>query len=281
MTTIETIPDLTKIEYSSFVFSGGELQVRITNPTSVSTANAIKIHADLVNSNAIFELAFLTDAIRRININPFVPIHLECPYFPAARQDRVMEFGESLSVKVMCDFINSLNFASVTVWDAHSDVTLALLNRVTNIGPERFLDSVLTPNMQKFYCVVSPDAGAMKKVAKVAKKFGVPMITASKIRDTNTGAITGTEIHIPNELIGHKFLIVDDICDGGKTFIELAKAIRLAIHGDNSIELYVTHGIFSKGLDVLVDAGISTIYTANRFPNVEKDNPYLNIVKKG
>jgi ribose-phosphate pyrophosphokinase len=173
-----------------------------------------------------------------------------------------------------------LNFESVTLWDVHSDVALALLNNVTNVEPEYFLGSILSGGKKDKYVLVSPDAGAMKKVAKIAKIFNCPMITASKIRNPQNGEITGTEIHIPNEFIGRKFLIVDDLIDGGRTFIELAKAIRTANNGEaTSIDLYVTHGIFSKGIDVLHDAGICNIYTANPFPTVDLTNPYLIVVK--
>jgi ribose-phosphate pyrophosphokinase len=50
-------------------------------------------------------------------------------------------------------------------------------------------------------------------------------------------------------------VIVDDICDGGRTFLEIAKTIRskkrnISIFGDK-IYLVVTHGIFSAGFDEL------------------------------
>jgi len=279
MTKIEVIPRMTKIEFTSFIFSGGEVQVRISNPNDVVDANILRITAELVNSNSIFELALLVDAIRRIN--PSIAIHLVCPYFPAARQDRVCAAGEALALRVMTDFINSLNFNEVEVWDVHSDVSLALLNRVKNFGPEHFLHDVL---INENYVLVSPDAGAMKKVAKVAKTFNVSMITATKIRNPKNGEISGTEIHLPIESHFKKFLIVDDICDGGRTFTELAKAINMHHNMDTGvpakIELYVTHGIFSKGLDVITDSGISIIYTANPFPEVDLTNSHLKFLKK-
>jgi ribose-phosphate pyrophosphokinase len=54
-------------------------------------------------------------------------------------------------------------------------------------------------------------------------------------------------------------LIVDDICDGGRTFIEAAKL--LYIEGVNNVYLYVTHGLFTKGIQILYDAGIKRIFT--------------------
>lgn len=286
--------------YTVIPFSGGEVHVRI-NEWKTEHFDVV-IEANLTDSAKIMELVMLVDAFRRID--PTVKLHLVTPYLPYARQDRVCTEGEALAVRVMADLINSLNFETVEVWDVHSDVSIAVLNRADNIGPETFLENVLGRNRYREsatqYVLVSPDAGAMKKVTKVSKKFNLPMLTASKIRDPKTGEITGTEIHIPEEHYTKTFLIVDDICDGGRTFTELAKAIKTEVgrgayekaaallprgtYGTFAapivpVELYVTHGIFSKGLDVITEAGIRHIYTANPFPNVDLNNPNLTVVQ--
>lgn len=269
-------------EYTTRKFSGGEIQVRLTDGEDIlpSRSNSAYITANLTNSDSIMELANLVDAFRRCD--PHIFLHLICPYLPYARQDRVCAPGESLALRVMCDLINSMNFESVEIWDVHSDVALALLNASSNIGPERFLSTIINEasEAKKNLALVAPDAGAVKKVSKVAKEYDLPMVTAMKIRNPKTGEITGTEIHIPKELLGHSFLMVDDICDGGRTFIELAKAIRTAAPKAAEIDLYVTHGIFSKGLSVLTGAGISHVYTANPFPEVDVTNTQLKMVEQ-
>ena len=78
-------------------------------------------------------------------------------------------------------------------------------------------------------------------------KKGQEYRLASKIRDTKTGYITETKLQ--GEVRGRDVLIFDDICDGGRTFIELAKSLKAK--GAKKISLYITHGIFSKGKDVL------------------------------
>jgi ribose-phosphate pyrophosphokinase len=75
-------------------------------------------------------------------------------------------------------------------------------------------------------------------------------ITATKV-DSNTSTFVGSN---------KRFLIVDDICDGGRTFTELAKVLKKWT--DMPVDLYVTHGIFSKGMSVF-DGLIDNIYCAN------------------
>lgn len=236
-------------------FSGGEMHVRLTNVSLMS--GECTITALVRSSDDLMVVLLLTDACRRAGAEN---VYLVLPYLPYARQDRVCAHGEALSLRVMCDLINAQKYSEVRVWDVHSDVALALLDRVLNIGPTRFLKHASDLDDTNTV-LVAPDAGAIKKVAVVAKALHMPYVRADKTRDAATGEITGTVIY--SEHIGDKdFLIVDDICDGGRTFIELAKVLRPLTRG--AVKLYVTHGIFSKGVDVF-DGLIDQVYVANSF----------------
>lgn len=59
-------------------------------------------------------------------------------------------------------------------------------------------------------------------------------------------------------------MIIDDICDGGATFIDLAR--QLSKCDPKSITLFVTHGIFRNGTNDLYDAGITRIITTDSLP---------------
>jgi ribose-phosphate pyrophosphokinase len=120
------------------------------------------------------------------------------------------------------------------------------------------------------YTLVSPDAGATKKTLKVAQHYeGLKVINCDKIRDTMTGEITGTYVNWGFSMKEMRLLIVDDICDGGMTFIKIAEAVQK--FKPKSIDLYVTHGIFSKGLEPLLDAGIRRVYTTDSFDQPRHD----------
>lgn len=248
------------VEANIFRFPGGEMQVRIKTFDYYSGRISPTIYAPIRSSDDVMTLLLLTDAVRRAFPNH--PIHLICPYLPYARQDRVCYAGEALSLRVMCDLLNMQDYASIEVWDVHSDVAIALLNRATNIPASAFIwGAAHTSYLNGKVVLVSPDAGAIKRVSQCSTELDRPMVLARKIRDPNTGHITGTEVQ--SDHIGDKnFLIVDDICDGGRTFIELATVLRPLTNGQ--IHLYVTHGIFSAGFDVL-RGHIAHIYTPNSF----------------
>jgi ribose-phosphate pyrophosphokinase len=257
------------IDYKRSIFPGGELFVRISNPNFYDPKDIV-IQGNIETANDIMELLLLVDALDRTY--PGTARELVCPYFPYARQDRVMVPGESLSVAIMASIINSCAFHKVTIWDAHSDVTPALLHRVTNIPQDdllaRFMQNEPYSSFLKECMLVAPDAGAAKKTFKIAQSYVMEMVQAEKIRDVKTGDIKAT--YIPADLKGTKrnYLIVDDICDGGRTFIELAKVIKKEAEPGCEIYLYVTHGIFSKGLNVFKGL-IDGIFCPNVFSSVD------------
>ena len=66
------------------------------------------------------------------------------------------------------------------------------------------------------------------------------------------------------------YLIVDDIIDGGRTFIELSKELVRKGIDKSQINLYVTHGIFSKGFTEL-DKHFNKVYCHNVWPDALSD----------
>ncbi len=261
MITIQTLQQgkpAQDVALRQFAFPGGEIQVQVQ--AEVAPADGLRINAHLATAADVMALLMTTDALRRAY--PGLPLTLRMPYVPYARQDRVCNPGEALGARVFCDLINAQNYAQVVVMDPHSDVTPALLNRVAIEEVAPLIGRVVASLGD--VALVAPDAGARKRVQALAKQLGgLPVVFAEKVRDTRTGEIVATSV--VGELPNSKLLVVDDICDGGRTFIELAAALKdkQAAQGlDQSLFLYVTHGIFSKGLDVL-----TPLYTQVFTPN--------------
>ena len=250
-----------EIQFKSFTFSGGEPHI-IINP-NFDMSRSITVSHRLNSFNDLGLLCLAVDALHRLEAKLETLI---IPYFPSARQDRVMVKGEPLSVKVYADIINALNFKKVIVFDAHSEVTLAVLNNCELITNHKFVEKVVQ-EIGNNVILISPDGGALKKIYKVSEFLGgIEVIECSKSRDVKTGKLTGFKVYA-DDLQGKDCLIVDDICDGGGTFIGLAEELR----NKNAGKLYlaISHGIFSNGFDDL--NCFERIFTTDSFKNMESD----------
>lgn len=156
------------------------------------------------------------------------------PYIPHARQDRTKTQEDVFTLKYFCEIINSLNFPVVLVRDAHSNVSLALLNNVSEMPITNYvLDAIFSAQADALFF---PDEGAMKRYSG---EFDIPYAFGMKKRDWSTGKIQGLDIINAEAVAGKNVLIVDDICSKGSTFFYSAKALRAA--GAKSVSLYVTH----------------------------------------
>lgn len=264
------------IDYNKFKFSGGENHIAIKDVNKVKGINEMVITSSIKSSDDLMYTLMATDAIKHINND--IKIKLFCPYTPYARQDRLMKLGEPLSMKVFADIINQQGYRQVTIFDPHSDVSTALIDRVQALNNYNFVEFAFRKitglaGDQIYYatsdiCLVSPDLGAYKKIVKLADKLDFVdkknIITNIKIRDTDNGKIIKSELigNVKNKIC----FIVDDIIDGGATFLQLAKDLKEG--GALSVHLIVSHGIFSKGYDKLFD-DIDSIYTTDSFYDVD------------
>ena len=212
-------------------------------------------------------------------------MELYLPYIPHARMDRVKSNEDVFTLKYFCEVINSLNFRRVWVMDAHSNVSLALLNNVKQMSvQDTIYDAVykLTCELcggydhqermkaQADLVVFFPDEGAMKRYSDMINDM--PYAFGIKKREWATGKILGLDI-MNAELVKDKnVLIIDDICSRGGTFLHSAKALKAA--GANRIFLYVTHaektmveGEMYNNLDL-----VERIYTTDSIFNIEWDD---------
>ncbi|MCL2633679.1 MAG: ribose-phosphate pyrophosphokinase [Oscillospiraceae bacterium] len=165
-----------------------------------------------------------------------VDISLYMPYIPHARMDRVKKVSEVFTLKHFCAFINSMSFSKVTVRDAHSSVSLAMINNVVQEPITepivKLVKKLLNP---KTDIVFYPDEGSCKRYTEILK---FPYAFGIKNRNWEDGSIMGLDIHgdVPK---GANVLIIDDISSYGGTFLNSAKKLKKL--GAGSIYLYVTH----------------------------------------
>ena len=159
-------------------------------------------------------------------------IHLYVPYILGARSDRKFEEGSNNYLKtVICPVLNRLGLQSITNMDSHSDVLEACLNNFRKQNNHKLVKWALEDinnklDAQENTVFISPDQGAAKKIYKVLEHVnykGDPII-CSKQRDEK-GNLTKVLVPLDKDQIGKDCVIIDDICDGGATFINIAKAI--------------------------------------------------------
>lgn len=229
---------LTTDEYAknlagSFTFPGGEHHLRdfpdfgesVTWLADVRGAGA----DDLIK-------AALWANIAHQRQQPFV---LMLPYLPAARSDR----GEPEGARVYADLINSFNPQQVIGIDAHSPKIGRYLRNLTALdaNPPLMQALLAADHLGRYDGVIAPDKGAVDRAGSVAEILGADLYRAEKKRDFGTGEILGIEM--VDYLSKHgRYLVVDDICDGGGTFKGLAN--ETGLH-HTQLGLWVTHGIFS------------------------------------
>lgn len=184
----------------------------------------------------------LRDKTRRV-------VDLYMPFLPYGRQDKETS---TTSTFAKWPFLYALApYYLITTYDAHSPCW-----QVKDIQPTEFFKHAMKDSQADLVCF--PDMGAAERYLKMSTGL---YTTAKKVRDQESGRIIDIEIDGLADLRGLSVLIVDDICDGGATFIALAS--KLKQRGVTNIHLAVSHGIFSKGKQILHDAGIDKIYTTN------------------
>lgn len=183
------------------------------------------------------ELVVLIYLTRHLQSHGVTKIHLDMPYIPNARQDRVKTEEDVFTLKYFAEIINSLGFRSVTVLDPHSSVSEALIDNIVVKSPEsyikRVIENISDENLLMFY----PDEGAMKRYSGMIDR---PFAFGIKKRDWATGQIKGLEVSGMTELIENsRVLIVDDISSRGGTFYH--SALKLRELGAKEIYLYISH----------------------------------------
>lgn len=230
-------------------FKGGEEFVE--SEQSFNRSNRVEVYAYIRSSTDLMRLFSLLKLIEESDVHY---LYLTLPYFPYARQDRKMNDRQPNQSNMMAAILSMYEcIKTIEVHDVHSTDSVKLLGNVRNRTLSELISDKIThrQSLKQFQfvsqadAIVAPDAGAASRAQGVADLFGLPIIQCRKVRATD-GSIE--RVHIPSEDIkGKRLVLVDDIIDGGRTFVSLAKEMSEAA----SLSLLCTHGIFSYGKDEL------------------------------
>lgn len=272
-------PALSEIEYEKVKYPDGQVSIKFTDTLEEDLWKGRGLLADLPNKvliksrmNSYEDLIFIISANQVLR--KYTKVSLFCPYIFTSRSDRAFNINQSFDSKIVTNILNSCEFEKITIYDPHSDVLPALLNTNVEIKTtydwivEGVTNTSLHPLNQmrhtiKEVVLISPDAGAYKKIFSLGQKLNLPIISANKHRNSQ-GNIT---LNIEGDVTDKVCCIVDDICDGGATFDILGQ--KLKEKGAYEVNLFVTHGIFSKG----VISNIDFIWTTNSIADKNDSTP--------
>jgi len=263
-------PDQSAIPYRSMTFPDGQPHIKMDVGVAerIDRKEPLRIFTRLNNANDLLLALLVKNSLDYLG---FEHIELHVSYLLAGRMDRVMLDGEPFSLKVVASMINQGQFKKVLLFDPHSEVSTALIDRSYAVANHAFVRDALkdyaSDHSGDALCLVSPDAGALKKIHKLAQALGIGnVVECMKERDVRTGALTKFNA-MTDGLHGQTCFIVDDICDGGGTFAGTANVLKEK--GAGRVNLIVSHGIFSKGT-VIED--IDEVYTTDSYRKVEGVN---------
>lgn len=208
------------------------------------------------------------DLMRLGILHDVAPIEsLNLHYVMGGRMDRPIDDTQPNTLRVVANFIRSLGIPSISCIWPHSPSTIDRLDAYHNTKAERhFLVSALghmRGMIKGDLCVVLPDAGAEKRYWNDhSPVHSGDVISCTKHRDMATGRLRDFTVNA--SAVPKNCVIVDDLCDGGRTFIGIANKLRDV--GAQKVGLIVYHGIFSAGTDI---PGIDAIITTNSFRQLE------------
>lgn len=247
-----------------FEFSDGAKNIKVSLEQS-SREPLTFVTNYLKEPFTLFEVSLVLSALEELNYRG--PLTFVLEYLPYARADRKFEEGNPKNPQAL--FLKKLDelwdFEEIIIWDPHSE-EWDYNPKVTIKTQGELLKEYLKGNPLEFDVLVFPDAGAGLKAPDIIeelKDFNFHGIVCSKERIN--GKIIRTSVPLSEEILNLKeprFLILDDICDGGGTFIPLAQKLKETYPNLSSLELYVTHGIFSKGLEPLKEF-YDEVYSSN------------------
>jgi len=261
-----TADDNTEIKYTHSFFPAGEEYVRVDSINEAKNAKKFRVTLLSADSSTIIKACLLADALKFLNTEALVLAVVT--YLPYGRQDRVCQCGESFSLKLFAE-IMEMRFDEVVTLDRHSEMSGLVFSKIRLMEYDIddnyiLLNKDSTKNVKMLdeinktdHVIISPDKGAIKRSeALFEKTCAKDLVYLDKVREGGSihlefSNFISAKTNIDVIKNNNNFVVSDDICDGGGTFMGLSKFIK-AINPDAKLTLIVSHGIFSAGVNRLL-----------------------------
>lgn len=263
MQTINLIhPEKSEVKFEIIQFPDGEPHFKFTD--DLDRKDKYQVECRITNPIDLFIVCQVADILDRLSVQWKLNIY----YLMSMRMDRVISFNESFSLKVVADILNLFHPEKVEVLEPHSLRTIKEINNskaVTEIPSFDFSD----------FIVVFPDKGAQERYSNM--DFSDYVVTCNKVRDPNTGKLLSFEITNP-EVIERApaempFMVIDDLCDGGGTFVGIANLLK---NYNRKRNITVTHLVNEKGIKNLCE-NYDDVTVTNSYKDWKSDYENFNI----
>ncbi|BBB40385.1 ribose-phosphate diphosphokinase [Mycobacteroides abscessus] len=225
-----------------FAYPMGDLTVRtIAGADLIPGVQVLWVHTAAPDWTVVFNWAALTAAFpQRILVMPFLP---------SARGDKDTPCPAHTNARLAA----LSGITGLVTIDPHSPVWLDTLRAVNPTVTSHVIDLAqvvaAAVDAGDYLGVIGPDAGSVRRASAVAAHLGLPVSVADKKRDPATGQLLGYKAPAEVQDRPGRYLVIDDICDGGGTFALLAQGLGEGF----DLDLWVTHGGFTKGTSALTD----------------------------
>lgn len=264
---------ITTPTFEQMFFPAGEAHVKVINENTGKGELTEVAIVRTPNANDLMMVGMWADAAQQRGSRTV----LLMPYLPGARQDRGLPWGAA----VYASFLNVMQIDQIIAFDVHSEAMEGLVDNLTVVSSAPLIRKFVVgradsdEHEQNYAGIIAPDKGAVARAQTVATACHLPLYKAEKHRDESTGKLSGFTCE-PLPKAEKPYLIVDDICDGGGTFMGLAEATGLA---PEDVHLYVSHGVFSKGSVRLGQHFGKVITTNSYYPQSALQNlTYIDVV---
>lgn len=258
------IIDLTKPSntFKVMTFPDGEVHLELA---PLNRKESVFVHCRITNATDLFILMQLADILKRQCIEVDV---LDIYYLMGMRCDRLFDIGRPFTLGIVADVINGLNAHKVNIYEPHSARSYHLINHalpvdVTTIIQEKLLAD--NPGL----LLVAPDKGSVMRYDLL---FAV---TCTKVRDESTGTLLGFEAEEHESVKGRDLLMIDDLCDGGGTFMGLAPKVRGL--QPKSLSLIVTHAVQKAGIEKVASV-YDKVYITDSYKDWSKEILPSNVI---
>lgn len=247
--------------YKVVKFPDGELHLELD---SLNRKEPVAVKCRITNSDELFLMMQLHDVLKRQCIEVDI---IEIYYLMGMRCDRLFDMNRPFTLSLVSDVINAFGAICVYLYEPHSDRALRLIKNSSRCRMTEFVFGKLRDRDK--YFLVAPDKGASERY--LGFDFSV---ICQKNRDEATGSLTEFSAKSLTNVSDKNLLVIDDLCDGGGTFVGLAPKLREL--APKSLSLLVTHAVQRAGID-RVAAYYDNVFITDTYKDWSSENLSDNV----